>query len=287
MGRSSVIINLIFTVSCGLMCCAEQFNVWEQSLDQGSRQNAVFRYPMPAQGPAQTDQSAVGFASNMFQNLIESRGPAPVVPWRPDPALMGPSSQELPMQAQSQRTNYAPMPLHPSMPLRSQVNYGLIKPEQTVEAFSQTQQGLQKPIPGPDLFPDIHDEVVMGPDFEPEAPEPANSVQVHCGEVSVKVQVKQDFLGNNQFINPSDLMLGGCPSVGFDDHARIVAFESELQACGSTLTVLSVLSIGALVVYFCFSCDLAIRDLDEDFRNLLDKILFGCFYFCIDFNMAT
>ncbi|XP_056114655.1 zona pellucida sperm-binding protein 3-like [Rhinichthys klamathensis goyatoka] len=212
------------------MCCAEQLNVWEQSLDQGSRQNAIFRYPMPAQVPAQTDQSAVGFGSNMFQNLIESRAP-----WRPDPALVRPSSQELPIQAQSQRTNYAPVPLHPSM--RSQVNFGLIKPEQTVETFSQTQQGLQKPVPGPDLFPDIHDEVVMGPDFEPKAPEPANSVQVQCGEVSVKVQVKQDFLGNNQFIDPSDLMLGGCPFVGFDDHARIVAFESALQGCGSTLTM--------------------------------------------------
>ncbi|CAM4503805.1 unnamed protein product [Leuciscus chuanchicus] len=174
----------------------------------------------------------------MFQNLLESRGPSPVAPWRPDPALVGPSSQELPMQAQSQRTNYVPMPLHPSMPLRSQVNFGLIKPEQKVETFSQTQQGLQKPIPGPNLFPDIRDEeVVMEPDFEPKEPEPANSVEVHCGEVSVKVEVQQDFLGNNQFINPPDLTLGGCPSVGFDEYARIVAFESALHECGSTLTM--------------------------------------------------
>lgn len=77
----------------------------------------------------------------------------------------------------------------------------------------------------------------MEPEFEPKVPVSANTVEVQCGEVSVKVQVKQDFLGNNQFINPSDLTLGGCPSVGFDDHARIVAFESELQGCGSTLTV--------------------------------------------------
>jgi len=121
MGRSSVVIDFIFTVSCGLMCCAdsEQLNVWKQSLDQGSRQNAIFRYPMPAQ----TDQSVVGFGSNMFQNFIESRAP-----WRPDPALVRPSSQELPMQAQSQRTNYAPAPLHLSMPMPSQVNLGLIKP---------------------------------------------------------------------------------------------------------------------------------------------------------------
>lgn len=234
MGRSSVVIDFIIIVSCGFLCCAEQLNLWEQSLDQGSSQNAVFRQPMP-------DQSVLGFAPNMFQNLIESRGPAPVAPWRPAPA----TGQ---MQAQSQRTNYAPVPLQPGQPLRSQVNFGLIKPEQTVETFSQTQQGLQKPISGPDLYPDLKDELVMGPEFVPEAPEPANTVEVHCGEVSVKVQVKQDFLGNNQFINPSDLTLGGCPSVGFDDQARIVAFESALQECGRTLTVLYVLvRIGALL----------------------------------------
>lgn len=239
MGRSSVVIDFIIIVSCGFLCCAEQLNLWE---DQGPSQNAVFRQPMPVQRP---DQSALGFAPNMFQNLI---GPAPVAPWRPAPAM----GQELPMQAQSQRTNYAPVPLQPSQPLRSQVNFGLTIPEQTVETFSQTQQEFQKPIPGPDLYPDLKDELVMGPEFVPKAPEPADTVEVHCGEDSVKVQVKQDFLGNNQLINPSDLTLGACPSVGFDDHAGIVAFESALQECGSTLTVLYVLvSIGALAVY-CF-----------------------------------
>lgn len=83
----------------------------------------------------------------------------------------------------------------------------------------------------------------MEPKFEPKVPLPANTVELQCGEVSVSVQVKQDFLGNNQFINSSDLTLGGCPSVGFDDHARTVAFESTLQGCGSTLTVLYVLSV--------------------------------------------
>ncbi|KAL1282791.1 hypothetical protein QQF64_001594 [Cirrhinus molitorella] len=164
----------------------------------------------------------------MFQNLIESRRP------------VGPPSQEfvqIPMQVQSQRTNYASVPLQPSRPLQSQGRFGLIQPEQTLETFSQTQQGLQKPIPGPDLYPDVKDEVVMEPEFELKVPVPANTVEVQCGEGSVKVQVKQDFLGNNQFINPSDLTLGGCLSVGFDDHARIVAFETVLQGCGSTLTM--------------------------------------------------
>ncbi|XP_073698790.1 zona pellucida sperm-binding protein 3-like [Garra rufa] len=164
----------------------------------------------------------------MFPNLIESRRPA------------GPPSQEfvqIPMQIRSQRASYASVPLQPSRPLQSQGRFGLIQPEQTIETFLQTQQGFQKPIPGPDLYPDMKDEVVMEPEFEPKVPVPANTVEVGCGEDSVKVLVKQDFLGNNQFINPSDLTLGGCPSVGFDDHARIVAFESMLQGCGSTLTM--------------------------------------------------
>ncbi len=231
MGRSSVVADIIFIVSCGLLCRTEPLNQGEPSLEQGFSQNAVFRHPMPLQGPAQFDQSAV--ASNMFQNFIESRRPAPAMVERPSQEFV-----QIPMLVQSQRTNYASVPLQPSRPLKSQSHFGLIQPQQTVETFSQTQQGFHKPIPGPDLYPDVKDEVVREPEFEPKVPVPANTVEVQCGEVSVKVQVKQDFLGNNR---SSDLTLGGCPSVGFDDHARTVAFESTLQGCGSTLTVLYVL----------------------------------------------
>uniref|UniRef100_A0A8C2C4I7 Zona pellucida sperm-binding protein 3 n=1 Tax=Cyprinus carpio TaxID=7962 RepID=A0A8C2C4I7_CYPCA len=230
MGRRLVVVDIIFIVSCRLLCRAEPLNQGEPSLYQGFSQTAVFKHPVPVQGPAQFDQNAV--ASNMFQNFIESR--------RPAPAMVGAPSQEfvqIPMQVHSQRTDYLSMPLQTSRPLRSQGHFGLIQPKQTVDAFSQTQQEFHKPIRGPDLYPDVKDEVVMEPEFEPKVPVSANTVEVQCGEVSVKVQVKQDFLGNNQFINPSDLTLGGCPSVGFDDHARIVAFESELQGCGSTLTM--------------------------------------------------
>lgn len=230
MGRRLVVVDIIFIVSCRLLCRAEPLNQGEPSLYQGFSQTAVFKHPVPVQGPAQFDQNAV--ASNMFQNFIESR--------RPAPAMVGAPSQEfvqIPMQVHSQRTDYLSMPLQTSRPLKSQGHFGLIQPKQTVDAFSQTQQEFHKPIRGPDLYPDVKDEVVMEPEFEPKVPVSANTVEVQCGEVSVKVQVKQDFLGNNQFINPSDLTLGGCPSVGFDDHARIVAFESELQGCGSTLTM--------------------------------------------------
>nr|XP_055062119.1 zona pellucida sperm-binding protein 3-like isoform X1 [Misgurnus anguillicaudatus] len=215
MGRISVFTDLILLLSYTLLCNSEPVNLGEPY------QKAIFRHPMPVPGPAQNVQAS-------FQNLIESRRPAS---WR---AAQGSPPQEfiqIPMQVQSQRTNYAPVPLAPNRPLQSQLNFGLSKPE----APSQTQQGFQKPMPGPVLQPVVRDEVVIQSGFEVKMP--ANTVEVYCGEDSVKVQAQQDFLGNHQFIDPSDLTLGGCPFVGFDDHARIVVFESTLQGCGSTLTM--------------------------------------------------
>ncbi|XP_051982310.1 zona pellucida sperm-binding protein 3-like [Xyrauchen texanus] len=162
---------------------------------------------------------------------------------RPALAMVVPSSQEfvqMPGQVQSKRPNYAPIPLQPNKPL--QMSFGLRQPDQVrpgvpqrIEVSPQVQKGFQKPMSGPVLDPVFTDKVVMDPVFVPKVPVPANTVDTQCGEVSVKVHVQQDFLGNGQFINPSDLTLGGCPFVGFDDHARIIAFESELQGCGSTL----------------------------------------------------
>lgn len=113
MGRCSVVPDIIFIVSCGLLCRTEPLNQGEPSLEQGFSQNAVFRHPMPLQGPAQFDQSAV--ASNMFQNFIESRRPAQAMVERPSQEFV-----QIQMQVQSQRTNYASVPLQPSRPLKSQ-----------------------------------------------------------------------------------------------------------------------------------------------------------------------
>ncbi|XP_051558224.1 zona pellucida sperm-binding protein 3-like [Myxocyprinus asiaticus] len=162
--------------------------------------------------------------------------------WRPALAMMVPPSQEfvqIPVQVQSKRPNYAPIPVQPNKPL--QMNFGLRQPDQVPPGVpqrievSQVQKGFRKPMSSPVLDSVFTDKVVMDPGFVPKVPVPANTVDTQCGEVSVKVHVQQDFLGNGQFINPSDLTLGGCPFVGFDDHARIVAFESVLQGCGSTL----------------------------------------------------
>lgn len=215
MGRISVVTDFILLASYTLLCNSEPVNTGELSLGQ----KAIFRHPMPVPVPAQSVQAS-------FQNL---RGPAP--------------SQEfiqIPMEVQTQRTNYLypNVPLDPNRPLQGQVNFGLSKPaEQRYQSPSQTQQGFQKPMPGPVFQPVVRDQVVIQSEFEVKMPVPANTVEVYCGEDSVKVQAQQDFLGNHQFIDPSDLTLGGCPFVGFDDHARIVVFESALQGCGSTLMV--------------------------------------------------
>ncbi|KAI7811060.1 zona pellucida sperm-binding protein 3-like [Triplophysa rosa] len=225
MERSTKVIGFILIISLinALLCHSELVNHGQPSFDKGSGQNAIFRRPL-VPGPPRPDQNLLSLASNALQNRIHTRGPA--ASWRAAPAMAGPPSQgfiQIPMQVQSQSTSYAPV--------QSQMNS---RPEQRHEYPTQIQQ---KPMPGPVLQPVVKDEVVMQSTFEPKTPVPANSVGVRCGEVSVKVHAQQDFLGNGQFIDPSDLTLGGCPFVGFDHHARIVVFESALQDCGSTLTM--------------------------------------------------
>ncbi|XP_056308795.1 zona pellucida sperm-binding protein 3-like [Danio aesculapii] len=123
------------------------------------------------------------------------------------------------------------MPVHVGKPFQSQEL--VIQPQQWLESFSEN----QKVIPGPNLYPVLTEEVVMEPVFQPEVPVPANSVEARCEEASVKIHVQQNFFGSGQLIEPSDLTLGGCPFVGFDDRVRIIAFESALEGCGSLLTM--------------------------------------------------
>ncbi|KAJ8407523.1 hypothetical protein AAFF_G00273800 [Aldrovandia affinis] len=64
-----------------------------------------------------------------------------------------------------------------------------------------------------------------------------DTVRAQCGESSVQVEVDLDLLGIGQLIEPSDITLGGCAPVGQDNSAQALLFESELQGCGSTLTM--------------------------------------------------
>ncbi|GAA6228474.1 zona pellucida sperm-binding protein 3-like [Lates japonicus] len=90
-------------------------------------------------------------------------------------------------------------------------------------------------IKGPDLNPPVKQESKVLVKLEQRVPVPADSVAVRCGEAEVTVEVKQNFLGNGQLIRPSDLTLGGCAALDAADH--ILQFQTELQGCGSTMTM--------------------------------------------------
>lgn len=60
---------------------------------------------------------------------------------------------------------------------------------------------------------------------------------VRCSESKVQVEVKQDLMGRGRLIRPEELTLGGCPPTEVDHWAHVLAFESELHGCGSTLVV--------------------------------------------------
>ncbi|XP_042603073.1 zona pellucida sperm-binding protein 3-like isoform X3 [Cyprinus carpio] len=71
--------------------------------------------------------------------------------------------------------------------------------------------------------------------FELHVPTPAQSIAAQCGESFVHVEVKKDFFGTGQLVNPSFLSLGGCAAVGEDPETQVLIFEYELQTCGSSL----------------------------------------------------
>ncbi|KAJ8407588.1 hypothetical protein AAFF_G00274450 [Aldrovandia affinis] len=64
-----------------------------------------------------------------------------------------------------------------------------------------------------------------------------DTVKAQCGESSVLVEVDLDLLGIGHLIQPSDITLGGCAPVGQGNSAQALLFETELQGCGSTLTM--------------------------------------------------
>lgn len=73
--------------------------------------------------------------------------------------------------------------------------------------------------------------------FELQQPTPADSVGIQCWEDLVQVEVRQDFFGNDQLIEPSLLSLGGCGVADVDANARVLIFQSTLRECGSELVV--------------------------------------------------
>ncbi|XP_040888564.1 zona pellucida sperm-binding protein 3-like [Toxotes jaculatrix] len=97
------------------------------------------------------------------------------------------------------------------------------------------QELLKLPFHGPDMNPPVAQEPKVLVKLEQRVPVPADSVAVRCGESEITIEVKQDFLGNGQLIRPSDLTLGGCAALDTADH--ILQFQTELQGCGSRMTM--------------------------------------------------
>ena len=74
--------------------------------------------------------------------------------------------------------------------------------------------------------------------FEIRPPSHSNKgVMVQCGPNSIRVEVKQDLFGTGRPIKTEELNLGGCMATGEDVNSQVVIFESDLQRCGSVLTV--------------------------------------------------
>ncbi|XP_039649503.1 zona pellucida sperm-binding protein 3-like [Perca fluviatilis] len=138
----------------------------------------------------------------------------------------------------------------PARPLLEHIFQNL----QTSEAVELTSEQLEpevnvqkllKLVQGPDLNPPVKPESkVLTLVFDQRVPVPANSVAAHCEEGGVTIEVKQYFLGNGQLIRPSDLTLGGCAAQAATPH--VVQFQTELQGCGSTMTMTE----EAIIYYF-------------------------------------
>ncbi|KAM8722950.1 zona pellucida sperm-binding protein 3-like isoform 3-T3 [Acanthopagrus schlegelii] len=133
-------------------------------------------------------------------------------------------------------------PLRPLVEMRltiqspQRAEAGKLTPEQLEPREAvQAQELLKFLVKGPVLNPPVKQESKVLVRFEQRQPVPAVSVAARCGEGEVTVEVRQNFLGNGQLIRPSDLTLGGCAARDAADH--ILLFQTELQGCGSTLTM--------------------------------------------------
>ncbi|CAK6968983.1 zona pellucida sperm-binding protein 3-like [Scomber scombrus] len=106
-------------------------------------------------------------------------------------------------------------------------NQEAMVPQQTKQTFNEPLKWeyplLAEPEPGPTV------------PFELRHPVPAKTVAVECREKDAHVEVKKDFFGIGQLINPADLHLGTCGPVAEDTGAQVLIYVSELHDCGSSL----------------------------------------------------
>lgn len=91
----------------------------------------------------------------------------------------------------------------------------------------------------PRKFPDGQSAVLKNPAalLHQQQSVKTDRLAVRCSERRIQVEVKRDLMGRGKLISPEELTLGGCPPTEVDHWAHVLAFESELHGCGSTLAV--------------------------------------------------
>lgn len=86
-------------------------------------------------------------------------------------------------------------------------------------------------------FPEDLVDMVKKPRQQQQQPVKTDRLAVKCEVNKIQVEVKQDLMGHGKMIKPEEITLGGCPATEVDNWAHVLAFESELHGCGSTLVV--------------------------------------------------
>ncbi|XP_041718832.2 zona pellucida sperm-binding protein 3 [Coregonus clupeaformis] len=196
-------------------------------------------FPMPSRIQETSDFVSYGPQQQAEEPVsTDSRMPTQDL-FRPIQTPM-PFEQRIPVQipVQAEHRKLAPSPIQfeyrnpVQKPTQVPVKYESQQPARKQQVFQLGKQSVQGPV-----LNHMVKEAKVPVEFELKNPVSATSVAVQCGEDMVRVEVKQDFLGNGQLIRPSDLTLGGCTSTEFDHADQRLLFESELQECRSTLTI--------------------------------------------------
>lgn len=107
---------------------------------------------------------------------------------------------------------------------------------QTPSFPQQTKQIFEKPLLWKYPEDPKPEERIEGT-YELRYPVTASPVAVECREGDTRIEVKKDFFGIGQFINPNDLTLGDCPVQAEDNVNQVLIFEVPLHTCGSAAYV--------------------------------------------------
>ncbi|XP_070813920.1 zona pellucida sperm-binding protein 3-like [Chaetodon trifascialis] len=218
--REVVLLGFVFLLSGGNLCAAtlNWFNSsTNETLNQAPPEEVTSVQQLP-RSPQRADRQS---------NHTEHGGPVP------SPVSYRLKSYQLRKPAVGKQKPLRPLveqvqtAQNPQRSEAGQLTSEQLEPRETAPA--------QELIQGPDLNPPVKQESKVQVTFEPRVPVPAVSLAVRCGEAEVTVEVKRNFLGNGQLIRPSDLTLGGCAALDMAD--QILQFQTELQGCGSTLTM--------------------------------------------------